>query len=390
MQWLTPQWLSPEWLGLLPVLAVPILVHLFRRKAVREITFAAAHWLQQKPNRSLRRLQLRERALLCLRLMLLALLVVMLAAPQVRQSTPGPTPTLLVDPRVSSPQLQAFLANSTPFSGIHWLELSPRPVSEQRPAAVDLWRVLSGLAEHPAYRRAHILLATPDNPSGFEALRVSPHWQWHAVVPENDLGLAPAPNLALLGSAPAWLEPALQQLSATTQPELSLQFIDAGENPDPSTLDATRIDWLIYNNAGELPPQVRDFVASGGLLITDQRVSETADMEFQVLAERPQVETAALGRGSWLRYRTDWVNPEFFRDRTLPQQLWRDWFQQDAQLQARSRGNWAIANPPGIAVPDTEISLSVWVDPQRQLLLAVLLLLALERLLALSRGARRD
>ena len=384
------QWLSPEWLGLLPVLAVPIVVHLFRRKAVQEITFAAAHWLQQKPNRSLRRLQLRERVLLCLRLMLLALLVVMLAAPQVQQSIAGSTPTLLVDPRVSSQQLQAFLAASRPFSRIQWLELSPRPVSEKRPTAPNLWRALSGLAEYPAYRRAHILLAAAKNPSGFEALRVSPHWQWHAVEPENKLGLPSAPTLALLGSAPVWLEPALQQVSATTQPELSLRWIDGTESPDASTLDATRIDWLIYNTAGELPPQVRDFVTSGGLLITDQRVSNAANMEFQVLPERPQVEAAALGRGSWLRYRTDWDNPEFFRDRTLPQQLWRDWFQQDGQLQARSRGNWAIANPPGIAVADSEIPQSLWINPQRHLLLAFLLLLTLERLLALSRRAKRD
>lgn len=387
MQWLSPQWLSPEWFGLLPVLALPIIVHLFRRKAVQEITFAAAHWLQQKPNRSVRRLQLRDRTLLCLRLFLLALLIVLLAAPQLRQPTPDSTSTLLVDPRVSAQQLQAFLADSAPFSRILWLQPSPHPVSDSRPAEPDLWRALSVLAEHPGYRRAQILLAAAHNPSGFEALRISPHWQWHSVEPGNTSDLSAAPTLAVMGSAPAWLEPALAQLSATTQAELSLEIIDLPENLTP---DGNGIDWLIYNTAGELPTEVRGFVEAGGLLITDQRTRSFANVEFRTLPGNPQAEAAALGRGSWLRYRADWENPEFFRDNTLPERMWRDWFQQDWQLQTHSRGTWAIANPPGVAVADTEVAQSLWINPQRQLLLAFLLLLALERLLALSRSPKRD
>ena len=378
------QWLSPQWLWLLPVLVVPVIVHLFRRRAVQEITFAAAHWLRQRPHRSLRRLQLRERALLCLRLLMLALLVAMLAGPQLRQSLTGSTSTLLVDPRVSSQQLQAFLDDSTPFERVLWLELEPRPVSDARPAAPDLWRTLSALAAHPAYRHAQILLAAAHNPSGFDALRISPHWQWHAVASPAEPEPATAPTLALLGDVPSWLEPAIQHLNATTQPDLSLEIIDVADK-DPGTLDATHIDWLICNHAGELPPTVRDFVAAGGLLITDQRVGEVADSEFRLLPGNRQIETAVLGRGSWLRYRADWSRPEFFRDSNLPRRLWRDWYQQDWQLQTRSRGNWTIAQPPGIAVADTEIAQSLWINPQRQLLLAFLCLLALERLLALSR-----
>ncbi|MEX2961927.1 BatA domain-containing protein [Microbulbifer sp. TYP-18] len=375
------QWLTPQWLWLLSLLAVPVAVHLLRRRARREITFAAAHWLEQKSSRSLRRLLLREPWLLLLRLAALTSLVLLAAAPQLQQQVAAPPSTLLVDPRISQQALQQFLQQSEAPERIEWLHTVPRPIADERPPAENLWHSLSALAYSPRYRYATILLAQADNPTGFTALRSSPHWQWRVAGAESDAEVFTPPRIGLIGEAPAWLEPVIDQLAATTATGLSLRKLVGIE-----ALADTGTDWLIYNLPGPLPEEVRRFIGTGGLLITDTRVSDDSRLAFQILSTAERMEAAPYGRGSWLRYRGDWHSGEFFTDYALPEKLWRAWYQQDWQLQHSGIGTWSVASPPSIVVDDEEISPWVWQGYQRQLLMLFVALLALERVLVLSRG----
>ncbi|MCX2830318.1 BatA domain-containing protein [Microbulbifer thermotolerans] len=373
------QWLSPQWLWLLGALAIPLLIHLFRRNASREITFAAVQWLEKKRS-SRKRLLLRDKWLLLLRMLLLALLALLLSQPLWRDQSPTDGNILLVDPRIEEAQLKEFLKQAPPFAESFWLQAEPIPVSEPQPQPVDLWKTLSTLATAGKFRRAHILLRSAQNPAGHSALQVSPHWQWHTLETAQTESAAVLPRLALLGPEPPWLAAALQQLRDTKAPQLELQKLETIE-----AANASEQDWLIYNNAGPLPAALEEFVRAGGLLITDQRVRAQPEMHFVEIAGDKGPQAAALGRGSWLRYTQDWHQEAFFRRPALPENLWQQWFEQDWALQTQHRGLWSAAAPPGIAVPDTEVQGSHWVSLSQWLLLALVLLLALERCIALAR-----
>lgn len=374
-------WQSSQWLWLLAALAIPLLIHLLRRSATREITFAAAHWLQQKRQHR-KQLLLREKWLLLLRMLLLALLVLILAQPLLQRDGVSPADLLLVDPRIEHAQLETFLQKNPSFASVLWLQSKPVSVTAPRPQAPDLWNTLSGLADVDEFRRAHILLRNAENPSGHGALRVSPHWQWHALENANTENSTPLPRLALLGEGPPWLEAALQQLRETELPQLELQKFDTIDR-----VDAAAQDWLIYDLPGALPTELREFVRDGGLLITDQRVQPTPGRSFVDVAYDEPLQATALGRGSWLRYGRDWHSGDFFRHPGLPEKLWQQWFTRDWALQTRSRGLWSIEAPPGIAVADAEVRRSRLMPMEPWLLLTFVLLLALERTVALARPA---
>ncbi|WP_308364400.1 MULTISPECIES: BatA domain-containing protein [unclassified Microbulbifer] len=374
-------WQSSQWLWLLCALAIPLLVHLLQRNASREITFAAVHWLRQKPQFT-KHLLLREKWLLLLRMLLLALLVLMLAQPLLQRDGITSPDLLLVDPRIEHGQLETFLQENPGFASVLWLQPEPVPVTAPRPQAPDLWKTLSGLADAGEFRRAHILLRSAENPSGHGALRISPHWQWHALENANTENSAPLPRLALLDEGPPWLEAALRQLRETELPQLELQKLDTIDS-----VGATEQDWLIYDTAGALPAALREFIRDGGLLITDRRVQPADEMPFVEVADDGSLQSAALGRGSWLRYGRDWHSEDFFRHPDLPEKLWQQWFAQDWALQTRSRGLWSVTAPPGIAIPESKVGRSRLVPMEHWLLLAFVLLLALERTVALARPA---
>ena len=378
------QWQSPQWLWLLLALAVPLLIHLVRRSKPRVITFAAAQWLQAKQQRRLNKLFLRDPWLLLLRLLIVALIALLLAQPLLKRSAVPVENILLVDPRIERSALQAFLTEHPDLSRPMWLQRRPTATTEARPEVTDLWSTLTVLADQGEFRRAHILLQDGNNPSGHSALRVSPHWQWHALDTEIATKKITLPRLAVIGDAPDWLQPVIEQLSASLEVDLPLQQLVPGALPD-----AEKTDWLIYDIPGVLPDSVRKFVEQGGLLITDRRVQEDTSKgsaEFASLDSQPPLEATALGRGSWVRYTDDWHSAAFFHRTDLPQQLWQQWRTQDWPLQHRTRGHWSIANNPGIAVADADVKREATVITDQILLIVLALLLLLERSIALLRN----
>ena len=380
-QWPHWSWLSPQWLWALAALAIPLAIHLLRRSHPREITFAALYWLRPQRARRWRHLQLRDRWLLLLRCVLFALLALMLAQPLLQRTVQAEDDALLVDPRIDRTALNDYLNGHGEFARIYWLQAEPAPIDSPRPPAPDLWRALSALADDARFRRARILLASAQNPGGHRALRVSPHWQWQALHNRNARPQALA-SVALLGAGPPWLQPAIRSLADTTLPQLALTTLRAGDN-----VDARQVDWLIYDTAGPLPAALRQFIAAGGLLITDRRVHPRGTLAFIPIDGDEPLEAAAIGRGSWLRYGRDWHSGEFYRRADLPQILWQQWRAQDWALQTHSRANWSIDAVPGIAIPDTAVQHTRWTGLERVLLWVFALLLALERLIVLTRSA---
>lgn len=379
MQWLGALWQSPQWLWLLLALTVPLLIHLWRHSKTRQITFAAAHWLTEDLQQW-RRFHLNNHWLLLLRLLIIALLALLLAEPLFKRETTAGPPLLLVDPRIEPVALNTFLTTELPeFSRaperILWLQAKPVAIAETRPAAPELWRTLSVLADQPRFRHAHILLKDALNPTGHSALRISPHWQWHAL--DKSVEKPIAPRVAIIGRAPDWLSPLFQALGAKL-PQLSLQPLSANIPPSAKT-----IDWLIYNRAETLPDSLLNFIHAGGLLISDRRLQAPPALKFIDLRSTVAADAAAIGRGSWLRYKGNWDNREFFNRADLPQKLWQQWAHQDWALQHNNRGSWSVNAPPAEVIGDDLVQTARYEGVQRLLLISLLLLLLLERMLAL-------
>lgn len=373
------QWQSAQWLWLLAALAIPLLLHILRRRTGREITFAAAHWLRSRPPQNWRRLQLREKWLLLLRLLLLSLLVLLLARPLLESEAAAPGSVLLVDPRIARADVHGFLARAQEYSQAYWLQLPPVPLEENPSPAAEIWPALSAIAGEPRYRRAHILLQKHNNPAGHRQLLLSPEWQWHALEPGDEPPPA-LPRIGLLGEGPPWLPPLLQELENGDTPASLWRRL--GGIAKTATLD-----WLIYDRGGELPQALLDFVQGGGLLITDARVIAPGEIVFQASPQGEALETAALGRGSWLRYNSDWHSPAFYRAADFAHNTWRQWYARDWVLQRRNREYWSIDAPPGTPVEQSAQS-ALRAAPDAPLFGGFLLLLMLERLLSLRGSVR--
>ena len=381
MSWMQA-WLmqSPTWLWLLAAIAIPVFIHLLRRSNPQEITFAAAHWLQHKRHRRWKKLFLRDRWLLLLRILLLTLLTLLLAQPLLQRESFASDKLALIDPAVSRETLEQLLAQHPQINETYWLEANPSPTDSPRPPAPDVWQTLSHLAFASEFRRAHILLQNSVNPAGHSTLRVSAEWQWHAADTDIRSATAPVPGIAVLGDEPAWLQPVVQQLAETTLPQLKLQRLPATAAPDTD-----KLDWIIYDTAGPIPKQLSSFVQKGGLLISDSRVIPERATKFVDIGTQSELAAAAMGRGSWLRYGSDWHRETFFKRISLPQDLWQQWSAQDWKWQHQSRSHWSIAAPPGTAVKDSAVSTRRTSTLDDALLFAFALLLLCERSMTLSR-----
>ncbi|MBB5211872.1 BatA domain-containing protein [Microbulbifer hydrolyticus] len=379
---------SPAWFWLLPILALPVLIHLLRRSDPREITFAAVHWLQHRRQHRWKKLFVRDRLLLALRLLILLLLILLLAQPWLERDVRPSDTILLVDPGVTEEALAQFQAEHPQINQTFWLHHDPQPADTPRPEAGNLWQALSQLASAGEFRRAHILLQQGANPTGHSALQVSPHWQWHVVETESaDLSralprISTLPRITLVGEGPRWLPPLIQQLAEGPLPGLALQQRSATD-----LLDPREIDWVIYDTPGALPERLVHFVRDGGLLISDARVTGETALNFNELDKHSGLEVAVIGRGSWLRYRGDWHSPAFFHNPELPQTLWRQWSTQDWRWLHESRSQWSLDRLPDISVSDPAATTRHAHSLRDVLLLALALLILLERSIGLSRPA---
>ncbi|WP_299584874.1 BatA domain-containing protein [uncultured Microbulbifer sp.] len=387
MLWINSVFQSPQWLWLFAALALPIAIHLLRRSNPQKISFAALQWVQRYSQSRARRPIVDNKWLLLLRLLIVALLAFLLAQPLIERDIYPQKAVILVDPRIEAKAANAFIHNVLPQlasadANILWLSPETHSVTSPPPQNVDLWKTLSLLSGRADLRRAHILLINNTFPTSHSALRTSPHWQWHSLKKPVTAQNPVLPSIAVMGSAPSWWTPVLEDWR-NTMPGLSVHIVEQEE-----ALNTQQADWLIYAGPAPLPQAVVDFVADGGLLITDHSIQPPDHLSFARVDKSPSVQAAPLERGSWLRYESDWHSAAFYRGANLPKDLWQQWSTQDWPLQHRNRGLWSGTSAMGFPVADSAVENRRRQPLQPWLITALLVLLTLERLIALSRSPR--
>lgn len=280
----------------LAALAVPLLLHLERRRTPRVLAFAALRWLgRAQPARRAPRLV--EPWLLALRLALVAAAVLWCAEPRIEGWTRAPREVLLVAPGVAAP------ADAAPGREGYWLAPGFPPLSSPLPAdagatasllrefdatlgpddrlTVQVPRLLDGLDE-AALRLTHAVDwqvregASPRDPSTGSAPRRL------AVRHEAD----PEPALRFVRAAlAAWEQAAPGRVQAEIAP--------AG-TPLPGAVDA--VLWF-----GATPDAAARARADAGALLLS-----VAGQASGSEGHEPFGTAAPSGRGTWRRAEVEW------------------------------------------------------------------------------------
>jgi hypothetical protein len=387
--------LLPAALFALAALAIPLLLHLQRRRVEpQRIVFAAMRWISA-PLRPRRRLQLREPWLLLVRCLLFVAMVLALAQPLLR-GVAADTPWEVVLPGVDraavdwrhatgerrwlAPGFPAFDASAAAAPGdataslIRELDVL---LPESTPLTLHVPAQIGGLdGERLALGRRVDWIVTPALPA-VAAPVVNP------APPLIVLAGAAADHPArryLQAAHRAWHGPVQAPAGADNageQAAAALSELAAGTAPD-GTVDA--VLWL---STEPLPPPLRDWLAAGGRVLAIG--ADTDDDSGVVLwrgARGATLRGARIGRGE-LRRLDCALAPD-----CLPEVL-------DAAFPDRLRG-WLVPDPPApdradaLHVQPTVVARSV-ADPAQPLLpwLALLAgaLFLLERWLANGRRA---
>lgn len=252
-------------LGLLALLglALPLLVHLARREEQVPTMFAALRWLQarRKPQR---RFRLEEFLLLALRLLLVALLALLLAAPFLRGATGAPA-WVLVHPALDPAQVPRDA--DTPA---HWLAPGFPPLDEPAPATDVSVASLLRQADGELAAATALSVWLPGRVAGFdgERPRLSRAVDWRVLpgpavaAPEvaNDapfaLAIRHAPDRA---DQARWLRAAQKAWQAAAGADAPAG--DAAITGTPLPENTQVVAWLA---PGELPPELRAWIEAGG------------------------------------------------------------------------------------------------------------------------------
>lgn len=126
--------LNPAFLGALALGAIPILIHLIRRRKIRILPWAAWDFLEQSKRRNRRRLRIEQLLLLLLRILIVCLAVLALARPLWR--------TLALPGVAANANVHALILLDNSFSMAHRAEDSTAFERAQRVADRILARVL--------------------------------------------------------------------------------------------------------------------------------------------------------------------------------------------------------------------------------------------------------
>lgn len=264
---------APWALAGLAALAVPLLLHLQRRRTPRVLPFAALRWLgRARPARRTPRLV--EAGLLALRLALVAAVVLWLAAPRLEGRLAAPRDVLLVAPGASVP------APPAPPREAYWLAPGFPPLASPMPHGGPTASLLREFDAALAPQDA-LAVRVPRELDGLDAqaLALGRKVDWQVVEGASPSRAAPpaaARRIAVRHAAPD--EPALAFVRAaaaaweTTQPG-AMQVdiapagtplppaVDAvlwfGDTPDADTLARLRDGATLLQVPGAAAPQAR-------------------------------------------------------------------------------------------------------------------------------------
>lgn len=265
---MSPALLAPLALGALAVLAIPVVIHIARRTQTRTIAFAALRWLNPDPKRR-RRLRIDERVLLAARLALLAVIVLGLALPVLRDLAddrpvfavaPGLAPAALPTPQDHARRV--WLAPGFPSLD------SAMPTGAATADIISLIRQLD--ADLPPGVPLELVVPAVLDGVDAERPRLSRTVAWRIVAPSQPSApvarsaTVPAPPRLTVRYGPtAERQVRYFRAAATawTSPDLRPAFnaapIDRPLGSDPGV--------LVWLAPGVLPPDVVAWIRAGGV-----------------------------------------------------------------------------------------------------------------------------
>lgn len=320
-----PAFLLPIAFTALLALAIPLAIHLARRSEAVLTDFAALQWLRQKP-RPKSRIRFDEIPLLIARLLLLTLLALWLARPvlpnsadssPVTAAVPGvdagaPAPNTrniwLVPgfPPYSEPQGSRLAATDSPPASLTSLI---RDLDSQLPPGVPLTLIIPETLQDIDAQRP--ILSRP------VTWKIAP-----GAMPAAAPVAQPVPKLDIREARSPALRPLRAAATAWTTPNQPPAFtLNAPDTPLPSP--QTTLVWL---PPGPLPPQIRDWITSGGTaLATHETPAEPGESVtlWRDSATAPLVDAQKIGAGRLLRFTrplTAAATPDILRP-DFPQKL---------------------------------------------------------------------
>lgn len=300
-----PVLLFPGALAALAALAVPLLVHLARRDALRPVDFAALRWLEAK-RRPRAQWRLDEWLLLLVRLLLLALVALWLARPAL-EGGGDTTPWVALVPGID-------VAQVTATGRRHWLAPGfpalNRPVPAGPLPVASLLRQLD--AELPPGTPLTVAVPATIQGADAERPRLSRAVTWRIVPGTMPTAVAvadPVPRLTVrYAPGRAGAVRYLRAAAIAWQPPGSAPLFDAALLTAPLPTNPVALAWLAPE---PLPVAAADWVRRGGTALVEGTATATgtraaATPATATVVWRDPVGTALitstpLGRGRILR-----------------------------------------------------------------------------------------
>ncbi|WP_293369433.1 BatA domain-containing protein [Nevskia sp.] len=282
------------WLALVAVI-LPIAIHLIRRRAARDIAFAALEWLAARtPPR--RQWRLDEPLLLALRLLLIALLAALLAQPFWHPDAEPDAAAVYVVPGIQADVARA--AVDAPLADWRWLA-EGYPALDQPPPAADPSALSSLIRELdralPAATK--LTLVVPDPLAGLdgERLRIGREVVWKALpaaaLPEASAPAAPLFRIAIRAESTA--ADVARALVAAWQAAGVAIDVDEAPPGTPIAKDSA----LLIAATTTLDAATQASVVGGLNLLTSDPKTSKGEVLLRDVDGQPLLRRQASGRG---------------------------------------------------------------------------------------------
>ncbi|MDT3486421.1 BatA domain-containing protein [Stenotrophomonas maltophilia] len=366
--------LFPLGLAALAAWLLPLLIHLARRHPYTPLDFAALRWLRAQI-RPRQRIRFDDWSLLLMRLLLLAALALLLARPALTGPAPAPTAWTVVAPGLDATALRG----TTEAGNWHWLAPGFPAIDQVPPASTaslpSLLRELD--AQLPA--GTALTVHVPDPLPGLDGARLQlsreVQWRPQPIPVTAQPSAATSPRLRVRSDASAAAQHWLNALQRAWGMQAPLAPLVADALPERGEIG-------VWSRNGTLPANWQGWLRDGGRVVTAGKPAAEASILLRNAEGAPLLWQQRIGHGVLLSLPGDWdaSGNAALRDPQLPRALLLALQPPasprlgDAQDQAPHRAVLPATTPPVR-------------EPTPWLLLAVVLLFALERWMASS--ARR-
>ena len=367
--------LFPLGLAALAAWLLPLLIHLARRHPYTPLDFAALRWLRAQI-RPRQRIRFDDWPLLLVRLLLLAALALLLARPAL--TGPAPAPAAWT---VAAPGLDATALRGTAEAGNwHWLAPGFPAIDQVPPASTaslpSLLRELDAQLPPGTALTVHV----PDPLPGLDGarLQLSREVQWHTqpMPVTAQPRAATSPRLRVHSDASAAAQHWLNALQRAWGVQVPLAPLAVDALPERGEIG-------VWSRNGALPANWQAWLQDGGRVVTAGNPAAKASILLRNTEGAPLLWQQRIGHGVLLSLPGDWdaSGNAALRDPQLPRALLLALQPPplprlgDAHDQAPQRAALPVATP-------------LQREPTPWLLLAILLLFALERWMASSSRRR--